>query len=255
MSTSHAWAGLSRHSQNEQMKMVVFPFAGGNATAFHSWLRDLPGHDWLSLDILQLPGRADRASEALLTDFNEIVEDIFPDLVRLASERPLLMMGYSMGACLAYELTLRLEQRCGVSPVGLLLAARKAPAFHSVTEGRRHFDQERMRQEVRQLGGTPEAVLRNPEVFEHFYKVLSADFQALESYRPALNSMVQAPIAVIGGIDDPETDIGQLYAWQRHTHSSFDLHMLKGGHFFIQTEKQALLRLLHHYAVIFKDRF
>jgi surfactin synthase thioesterase subunit len=47
---------------------------------------------------------------------------------------------------------------------------------------------------------------------------------------------------VFGGVDDQWVPVEDLDTWTRHTSGECDVHMLPGGHFFVATERDALLR-------------
>jgi len=53
--------------------------------------------------------------------------------------------------------------------------------------------------------------------------------------------VLPCPITAFRRSHDSEVSASQLREWRRHTAASFALKILPGGHFFLQTQAQALL--------------
>lgn len=243
---------MTRQAKNQVVRVVIFPFAGGNASSFYRWVREFPFKDEVSIDVVQLPGRGNRASEPLITEFSGLCRGVYPLLEKRVDEGPCIFLGYSMGAMLAFELACRLEQRLGKGPDSLILAARKSPAFNSQGTRRKNISRVKMVSELRKLGGTPDELLNNPSLYSHYFDVLEADFTALENYQYQSGNIVNAPIMAIGGVDDVETDLAQLYDWRNYTNDCFSMHLVPGGHFFVNTALDSFMNIV---AVAVEDDF
>jgi medium-chain acyl-[acyl-carrier-protein] hydrolase len=73
--------------------------------------------------------------------------------------------------------------------------------------------------------------------------VLRADFSVVETYSYQDEAPLQASITAYGGEGDT-IRMENLDAWRQQTSNTFELHMLPGGHFFINTSQSILLEML-----------
>lgn len=107
------WVRELRLSPCPRAQLVCMPHAGGAASFFRGWAGALP---WdLDLLALQYPGREDRFGEPCARSIDALAGPAAEALVEYARQ-PLVLFGHSLGAALAYEVALRLEQR-GAPPL------------------------------------------------------------------------------------------------------------------------------------------
>src|SRR6266516_5946572 len=103
---AHQWLWPARPPQPDDTLVLFFPFAGGSAASFRGWAGRLPaGHVFVGVE---LPGRGRRAREPCSDSYEELLSGIMDELESF-TQRRLVLFGHSMGAELAYELTLALE--------------------------------------------------------------------------------------------------------------------------------------------------
>jgi medium-chain acyl-[acyl-carrier-protein] hydrolase len=160
-------------------------------------------------------------------------------------DKPYALFGHSMGGLIAYELIRRLRAGGVPLPVHLFVSARRAPhivdpeaPIHALPEP------EFVNQLVRRYNGVPPAVLREPELMALFLPILRADFQVIETYQWTGDDWFDRPITAFGAIDDPLVSPEHIRAWKDVTSGPFKVHMMSGGHFFLQKSQSQLLRLI-----------
>ncbi len=224
-----------------RMAMVVFPYAGGGAAAFQSWLQQLPS--WVALHLVLLPGREERFWETPLFRGAEIVEKVTEEIMSTL-DVPFLLFGHSMGSILAFEVARRLRQICSCNPSALLVSGRCAPQLISRTPRLAALpDSDLVRQVIRLYGGIPPEVLNDFELVEMMARVLKADLHVIESYQYVTDEALQCPIAAYGGHADPWVTQTELNAWREQTMSVFTAEQYEGGHFYfrsVESEHQLL---------------
>lgn len=228
----------------QRVAMVVFPYAGGGAAAFQSWLPHLPS--WVALHLVQLPGREERFWETPLFRGAEIVEKVTEELVSTV-DVPFLLFGHSMGSILAFEVARRLRRIYSCNPSALLVSGRCAPQLISRTPRLGNLpDSDLVRQVIRLYGGIPAEVLNDSELVEMMARVLKADLHVIESYQYVAEQTLHCPIAAYGGHADPWVTQTELNAWSEQTVGTFTAEQYEGGHFYfrsVESERQLLSSL------------
>ena len=210
------------------IRLVCFPHAGGSASYFFGLSKALPGVDVWSV---QYPGRQDRRHEPLLDGVLQLAEGAYEALPD--DDRPTAFFGHSLGALLAFEVALRLEQNRGPTLRRLFVSGRRAPSRYR--PGVVHqADDDALAARLRHLGGTNEAFFTDPELLAGVLRVTRADYKAAETYIWTPGEPLACPITVLSGDSDPEATIEDAAAWKEHTAASFDLKVFTGGHFFLE---------------------
>ncbi|MFI1487444.1 thioesterase II family protein [Streptomyces sp. NPDC020747] len=213
--------------------LVCFPCAGGGATGFASWRRLLP--DQLDLYAHVAPGREERGREVPLSSVDELIADVLPDVLALSG--PLVLVGHSFGAGLAYELTHRLTL-AGRPPIRLVVLASVATGATKLRPPRDDHEIELL---WKRLGANP-AGLARPGFREWLFPVLRADFTAQAAYRPPLSrAHITTPVTVMYGDEDSVVTADEASIWRTLCAGPFEVTPVPGGHFFPQTSTAATI--------------
>lgn len=152
---------------------------------------------------------------------------------------PFAIFGHSLGALVGFAVARELRRRGLPSPVHLFVSARRAPQIPDAALLHKLPDPE-FTAWLRRLGGIPEAVFQEPELLAYFFPILRADL-AVNGCRVAAEPPLDCPITAMRGADDDRVTAEQLDAWQAQTRGAFDREVFPGGHFFLQTERTAVL--------------
>jgi medium-chain acyl-[acyl-carrier-protein] hydrolase len=219
-------------------RLFCIPFAGGGAGAFRWWGSRLPAE--IELAVLQLPGRDSRLREAPLDRVEDIVAAALP-AVTSASDLPYAIFGHSMGALVAYELTLALEASSVRPPDRLFVSARRSPEEEDDQPPVHHLPDDQFLDELqRRYDAVPAALRQEPELLALLLPALRADLRAIERYQPTTTRKVECPVHVYGGADDRHPRPSQLPRWQRVAEREIRVRMFAGGHFYFSTQLDAL---------------
>lgn len=221
-----------------RLRLVCLPHAGGAASYFHSW-GDAFGAD-VEVLAARYPGRQDRIAEPFLDGMGALADAVAAALTPFL-DRPLALFGHSMGASLAYEVALRLERRHGVRPVGLFVSGREAP--HRVTPRDVHLrGDDELIAEVYRLGGADGELLEDPGLRELVLPAIRSDFKVAGTYRAPAPAPVGCPVVAYVGDRDPQVDVGEMALWSEVATGGFSLKVFPGGHFYLDPERDALIR-------------
>lgn len=245
---NNLWIRRLQPVANSQIQLVCFPFAGG-AAGYFRWLQPLLGAD-IEVMGVQYPGRQDRRHEPVIADIEILADHVYDALTPWAA-RSLAFFGHSMGSVVAFEVAQRFATHSQRSVRALFVSGRRAPSRHRV-EQLHLSDDTRLAAELRFLGGTDPAFLTDNELLQMILPAVRADYRAIETYKgSAPRATLDVPIIGLIGDRDPRVSIEEAEAWREHTTGKFTLHVLPGGHFYLQNNATEVAKcvkeeLVHH---------
>jgi surfactin synthase thioesterase subunit len=219
-----------------RVRLVCFPHAGGGTAAYRRWGLELPG----TVDVcaVQPPGREGSFGAPPITSMRALVAAVAEAVLPL-SDVPIVLFGHSLGAIVAYESALIL-QREGIDPLALIVSSHRAPHLPSPRPPIAHLPDAEFLDEVVRLGGIPSEVLASSELIELILPVLRTDFHLAESYHAPLEVALRCPVLALGVRADYVSE-ETIAAWRAVTCGSFSWRMFAGDHFYINTERSALI--------------
>jgi medium-chain acyl-[acyl-carrier-protein] hydrolase len=247
--TKNVWFDIEQVPASTRLIAVCFPHAGGSSAVFGPWRRRVP--DNVLLLPVRLPGREQRLAEPLSTSIAPLVAEIGQQLSNLA-RFPLVLIGHSFGALLAFELA-RWRRKNGQTTRGILAAGCPAPQFVPRNVARRPAlhqlpDDELIFQVQRRYGGLPDAAARNAELMALLLPVVRADIRLVETYEYQVEPPLECPIWAFGGSEDREVPLADLAGWREQTSATFSQRLFNGGHFFLGPALSAIVELLRQQA-------
>ncbi|MBC8756498.1 thioesterase [Kordia sp. YSTF-M3] len=231
---------LQRH------QLFLLHFAGGSKYSFDSLKEHLGMHiDFLPLEI---PGRGKRFKEALLKSKTEAVQDYCQQIKTLRNEQPYIIYGHSMGATLGLNIVAELEKE-NDAPVHLILSGNSGPGIKEYVGGkelpkRYSMNDIKFKEELRRLGGVPEEVLENNELYDLFSPIMRADFEILEKEENSEKGlMIHTPIHAMMGSEEKTKD--HIANWKKFTSKKFTSEIVEGNHFFINEHPQKIAEVIN----------
>ncbi|GHO57943.1 thioesterase [Ktedonobacter robiniae] len=221
------------------MRLFCFPYAGGGVSAFHFLLEQAPSD--IEICPIQLPGREGRFTETPFTELDVLVKSLYQALLPYF-DGAYAFFGHSMGALISFELTRLIRLKGQVAgPVHLFVSGHRAPHLPDPRPPVHHLSDLQLIETLRQLNGTPEAVLNNSELLQLLLPLLRADFTLCETYAYRSELPLTCPISAFGGLDDSEVSREAIMAWREQTQGSFQARFFMGDHFYLHKEQANLL--------------
>jgi len=238
--TPTPWIACAHPNPSARLRLFCVPYAGGGEVVFRTWWQALPAD--IEVCAVRLPGRDGRRSEPLISRLTPLVHALADGLGPQLAQ-PYALYGHSMGARVAYELAREQRRRGRPEPALLIVSGRRAPHLRD-PDPMHQLATPQLIERMRRLGGTPEAVLREPELMELLLPVVRADLAVneVESHRP--EPPLACPIVAFGGAIDERCRPDELEPWRDHTRSAFTHQIFPGGHFFLNTASGELLAAL-----------
>lgn len=224
--------------KTEKTQIFLLHFAGGNSYSFQ-FLKPFM-EQIFELCPLELPGRGKRIGEPLIVDENQAIEDYVAQLTAKRNKSPFIIFGHSMGASLGLKVTEKLE-KLGDPPCWLIVSGNAGPGM-SDNKIRSKMNDVDLKFELKSLGGVPEEVFENMDLYNFFIPIMKADFQLLEEAPEISHGFrIQTPICAIMG--DQETQVDNIENWGNYTAGDFRYQILNGNHFFIHNHPARITKI------------
>lgn len=225
-------------------RIILFclPYAGGNKYSYRQFESKAPS--FLELRTLEYPGRGGRIHEPLMFDINALVDDLYREMESRLSGNEYAIYGHSMGGLIACLLSRKIVTNDRNPPLHLFITGTSGPSSPLRKNRKRHLlDRAAFFDEVKKLNGSPDHILENEEMLDFIEPILRADFCATETYIYESADPLRIRFTVITGTEE-DLLMEDIKLWQRETTCKVDFEQLKGGHFFIYDEVEAILRTI-----------
>lgn len=222
------------------LRLFCVPYAGVGPSAFRGWAQSLPP----SIEVLHVltPGRESRLRETAVANVAALAHEIASAIAPF-SHAPFALFGHSLGGLIAFEVARALREEGLGTPVRLFASACRAPHVPYPFEPLHRLDEEQLLLALndRYDGSVPKEVMEDRELRALLVPALRADLTALETYQHRRDRPLDCPISVFGGTLDRTIAREALTAWSAHSTRAVRLRLFEGGHFYLQSGRQALL--------------
>lgn len=226
-------------------QLFCFASAGGSVSMYNELEKNLASN--INMMPIELPGRGRRFSEPLKNSMEEVVEDCYQQVITKI-DGTYALLGYSMGAWIAYELYYRLKNRGIDPPCHLFICAQEPPFIEQNPEDNLHELPDKLfLQRIIDLGGIPKD-LRSPEILSFFLPILRSDYTIVETYNGRLkNNKIDCDVSVIYSDEDSVLckDPNNPFMWRECVHGKTNFFNLKGGHFFINHSTDNMVEIIN----------
>ncbi|HET7866659.1 MAG TPA: thioesterase domain-containing protein [Burkholderiaceae bacterium] len=235
-----AWLKVLRRGPGTRVRLVCFPYAGVGVNAYREWTRLLDPR--VEIVAVRLPGREARRDEPSAQHMDEIVGPVMHDLQRLPA-MPTAFFGHCLGAIVAFDLALRLQDRPGWQPQDVVVSGRQPP--HVLKGGEFHkLPDETLLEQIRRMNGTPEAILADPEMRSMMLPILRSDYRVTETYLVPPGGRLRCPLTICASSDDVGAPVPQMARWAELTDVPHQVWHFQGDHFYLKSQVALLLERL-----------
>jgi len=229
-------------------RLICFPCAGGKASFFSSWEKDLPA----SIEVCAVSWSTieNRSEQALSANYSGLVATL-AEAIRPLLDRPFALYGHSLGSLVAYEVARFLRSHYTFEPAGLFFAGSPAPqVWVNLFSSYEDENEEKSIKEkpIQALLSSFQAY--SPDLQEDMEQralmeeVLKRDAAPWSTYVYLAADPFRCPLAVFGGWQDEFCRYPTLPPWKIHTTGAFSLRMFSGGHFFPFTHTPILEEMI-----------
>jgi medium-chain acyl-[acyl-carrier-protein] hydrolase len=234
--TSTKWFVCPQPNLAAETRLFIFPHAGGSPAAFSKWTS---GN--IETYIAHYPGRGSRFNEPMIKKLDTLVENLLREIQPLL-DKPFALFGHSMGGLIAYELARSLQHFSLPRPPRLFISACAAPQLPESNPPIHSLPEHEFLEASKKFNGVPAEISDQAEALNVLLPVLRADFEAVETYRfDPKEHPLDIPIIAFGGLDDERVRRERIEGWASQTNSTFKTQYFPGGHFFINTARDAVI--------------
>lgn len=219
------------------VRLFLFPHGGSGGLSYRSWRALLP--DDIAYQIVQLPGRELRRGEPPIRQIEPLIEALCEALADELDERPYAFFGHSIGAQLAYRVTLALEREGLRGPVLLGASGWTPVGFFETTMEQARMPEADMIVWMKELGAFPAQTYDDPELLAMVLPPVRDDIEVSTTYVDD-GAPVGCPIVGYSGQTDPLMPSEAMSAWIRRTPNFLGTSTFPGGHFYLDQHENRL---------------
>lgn len=240
------WFIKLRNTTQAKIRIFLFHYAGGSASAFHGWEKYFrPDIDVFAV---QAPGRDSRFSESPISDMG-VMTDCLLNEINHYLDIPCVFVGHSMGGLIAYELARKLESMERGSILHLVLSAVRAPFLPDVRPSIYNLPYEEIIEALKDYSKTSNEVLENPDVMQLFIPMLRADFSVGDTFKFHSHPKLKCRVSLFSGMNDDFVPIVDAKAWHSLVDCPIRYIDFEGGHFFIHDEQDKFVAALREIVI------
>lgn len=230
-----------------KVQLFLLHFAGGNAYSYEFLKPYLQAN--VEFIPLELPGRGRRFNDNYINSRTEAVHDYVTQISNKRNQAlPYIIFGHSMGASLGLSVAYEM-QRLEDQPQLLVVSGNSGPGAPQIQGKPKRvkrylMDDATFKNELRELGGIPEEVLGNEELYTFFEPIMRSDFEILEkdTLSIELNIKLLCPIfAMMGSDEDQAVNIEN---WSRYSIAECSFEVFEGNHFFIHKHPKQVINTI-----------
>ena len=225
-----------------KIRLLCLPFGGSGSSFYLSWVRDLEPD--VEVVPIQLPGRENRLDEPPFAEINQLTAEIIP-AIQHYSDKPYAIFGHSMGAFLAFELAREMRRKNLSAPKLLLVSAMRAAHLKDIRPPIACLPDGPLMEALRERYAL-EVSEESMELLQLMLPTIRADILCIENYTYKSEPPFDFPIIVFGGELDHAVTPSEIEAWSRHTTVRFKHYQIAGGHFFVNSERDQLVKLIRN---------
>lgn len=213
-----------------EYKMFIFPCAGGSSMNYSKW-KDMDKN--FDITMVEYPGHWERFGEELSVDLEELFSDVY-NLVLNAianNDKPIIFLGHSMGAIVAYHTACLLVEKKNISISKLVLLSCMPPTRLKKTF---HFsNDEDIINFMKMIQNVPDKVLNSEFFTNNLFPPLKNDLKLLNemyNFFEFRRKLLVDAVCVCGD-SDPIVDFVEMHDWREYLDGKISFERYDGDHF------------------------
>lgn len=224
------------------MKLICFPHAGGFSFYFN-FFRKLGLLKREDLYLYEYPGRGTNSSAPKAQSLMQIATNAAEEIAAFVEQEDYCIFGHSMGAFVAYETEGILEREYARCANKLIVSGQHPPVCFE-PDHYRFPTQDALNGYLLNLGGFPEEIQTNREIFDMLFGLCRDDITLLQQYCPTCNVVRAETIVLCGDRDVEVGDTMHLDLWRESTEKLTEIKIFPGTHFYMKEQEADFLQYI-----------
>lgn len=222
------------------MKIFLFSYAGSFGYAYRKW--ESVSSKKLELIPIDYPGKGTRINEEVVSSWKDLIADVTQEVTKhISNEEDYLMFGHSMGAKVAYDVCLKMQQTGTRLPKATFFSGTEPfnvkPSFYLE-------DDIVFKEKMIKLGGISKEVLTEPELAEFVFSNLRADAELINQFEFRNNLKLKTYPVIFSGTKD---HLGSVEQWQSILGDELSWYEFVGEHFFIFDSAEKVINQIERF--------
>ena len=224
--------------------VVFLAGAGGDPMTYLEWQDLLPG---VSVRVPSKAGKRARWAETPLGSVEAMAEDVLAQS-GLWADGPHVVVGFSLGALVAYEVAVRLAAQ-GRPLRGLVVAGSRPPDRPETEPRTAELSDAELRADVATRSPSARAAMADDEVSAMLVPGIRADFAASRAYRrdAGARHRPDLPLLVLCGDRDDSADTDLVAGWAAFVSGRTSVLALPGDHDFLDSSRDRAARAVSEF--------
>ena len=247
------WIAHERIKPEGKINLLCFAYPGGSASSFAPWKKKI--NEKINLIPILYPEREIRKKEKMQETFTEFINDFIKENEELF-KLPYAFFGYCGGAVIGYEIAIKARRFFGKLPIWGIIASSEAPEYlkDSLVPFPNGNEEKEMVDYLLSLKMFDENILKNRMFLDYYIPLLKADCKMLETYTYEEKEKLNCNLDILYGEDDQTVRFEKAKKWEMITLGKTNIEKRKGGHFFIDKEKDYVCDLINERLITWLER-
>lgn len=219
----------------KKYQLFLIPYAGGDSYSFTELIQFLP--EYINPTTIEYPGRGKRIEESYAPTFSMLIEDVVSQIERnIIKGMPIAILGYSMGAIIAYEIVRKNLIHTNI--YHLFLCAQGDIRCDLQIQNINLLNADEMIRYVEKLGGININILKNKRFLMAMIKPLQHDYilRAQYKFEGDLKQKLNCNITILYSPQDISSE--HILGWKDLIEDTIDIIKIGTNHFFIKEDPQ-----------------
>lgn len=237
------WIFQQKINNGSKINIIMFTYAGGNASTFAPWKRYIPS-DFSMYPVLY-PGRGKRISEPCCIDLKELVKSFVNENQDLFKEK-FVLLGHCTGTVLAYETYKYVKNFMQRIPEGFIVSCGASPDSRLFDADISAMSNEEFISLLIDTGRIDAESAKLENFKEYYLPILKNDFIMMENYKCGEVDKIQCPVDIIIADKDELVKPEQIYKWQDFSSEDIKITTVSGGHYYLEKDTANVCKLINN---------
>ena len=227
------WFSHKNISENSEANLLLFTYAGGNASSFAPWKKKISKR--VSFFPILYPGRGRRINEEIPQSPFEMAEQFVKENEEIFDKK-FIVFSHCTGALIAYEVCNLVRKQLGKTPLLFIASCSASPNFSLLEDDVSLMSDEDFLKILLDTGRIDEQTAKLPNFCEYYLPILKKDFIMMQNYTSDKNNKLSCRFHSVTADGDTLVKPEQIADWQNFSEKPVVNTKVSGSHFYIEKD-------------------